>query len=1008
MNKNNVFMRHVKRTLSVFLATVVMITLSGCAESTDKNPYGSLETTSIYAKSGDYSITVGDLYDELRHNSLGYLNQRMDEIVFDDYLNGDNKTVDSTNEDQQLYVAEKILTDIHGTYDEEEIEDINDFTKSQNIAKYADSMYLGGITIDTVDLEYYNVDDIIDYGVVTKLWDAYSTEVAKYLYAIDVLTQEINEHNDEAEDNDDLDVYFTDEEIATFFDNTYSYENDVQAIIIRFINQTEADAVLKKFGIKSFNGEWYLIQPPVNSTGQTDWSKWSNESDYNEYYDEYTISQTNSGYSDSPISVLGSETTILKIFVEIYNYIYTYRNELTYTNQLNGSGSNTNFLYYYNLMTSIIANDASTSGLATSYENLVSTLSNSDYTTFTKEKLDTFSTSLTTYVHDTLRTEGELDEDTNEVGSYIQYTASARSYNSNYYLIYKMTDAVTVDFYETSEDEDGNTVYEFDMDILASVVNVDSEETLYDQILNDLFDAELTDSYISNKATTRAENLTVTIYDSILDFYYEQSNTSYTGSKGTDSDNIAKIVFNDGKDKWTIHISVEDTYAFLEPIYGTYTATSKLFEQYIVDSTYYSDILDEEDSYQTYKDSVYFTLTYFANGSYESYGYPASIGKYAFMKNFYRTANIDEAIDYLMLQDAKREYFLDIDDSFYNEMFGFTSAAYDNFYSLNLSNILVYVDMDEDGIPDTDWFTADDAGWSTSSSDYLLSSTQKQNLAQNLIEEIIDYLYHSTDSLSESFANVIEEFNSSTRIEPGNDSELSGSVEERWAKYRKHGLYISTSDLGTFSNTTFDTESKIQDIVEDLYRGDDTNYKEIMMNNSFTGSTLLEGSSNFIMTDGGMNLLLVTSGEALTEIDFENEDEDLYLNVPIKIGDSYKIYESLASTGENANLTQVEVYCREFFTSGSSVSLSSSATTYLDTYLKPALEKYNSQVVQLMIISNELGSIEWTGSTTGEQGLQDYITYLQRVSDEYVDNSNTNFAGFWDFVDNINPKGGSN
>lgn len=981
--------------MSVVLAGVVMVTLAGCTESSDKNPYGGLNVNDTYATSGSYSLTVGDLYNELRHNSLGYLTQRIEEATFDDYLD----KVSIEDADQKQLVAEYILKDIHGTYDEDELDELSTYTRNLSVSKYVDAMFMEGYKIDGNDFNSILTDDIIATSSFTTLWTEYSIDVAKYLYAFDVLTEEIEEQDADAEDDDELEKYFSDSKIATYFDNNYGNEGEIDAVIIRFINQNEADAVLKRFGIKTYNGEWYLIQPPVSDTGQTDFSKWEHESDYNEYYDEYVISQSNPTYADTPISVLGSETTILKIFAEIYNYIYTYRTPLTYESRStihnNISEEESHFLYYYNLVLDLITYDRNNT-TDVSYDALITSLTTSN-TSFDKERLDNYSTSLTTYIHGTLSTKGEEDEDGNEE-DFTQYTASSRSYNGNYYLMYKMSDAPEIDFYDEDEDDDGNTIYTFNKELTFN------DEIIYDTILNELFNNELSDAYISNKASARSENIKVEIYDSTLDFYYSQSVTSYTGTKGTENNIIARIIFDDGELDWELEITVLATYEFLEPIYGPQTAVAKLFEQYILESDYYDDVVNQEDAYQVYKDNVYNTLTYFANDYYSSYGYPASIGKYNFMKNFYRTAVVDEAIEYLMLQDAKREFFLDIDDSFYTEMLGFTNAAYDNYYSLTVSNILVYVDMDEDGTPDADWFTTDDEGYLSSSSEYVLSATAKQTLAKNLIEDIITYAYNSTDGLVTTFSNVVEEYNNSTRIEPSSDAALSGSIEALWAKYRKHGLYISTNDLGEFSNTTVDQDAEIKAIVENLYED-----SEIIMNNSFTGATLIEGTSNYINNEQGVNLLLVTSGNGTTDIDFENEDEEIYTNVPIKIGDEYKIYESLVSTSEKANEVQVEVYCREYFTNGSSTSLSSSATAYLDTYLNPVLTKFNSEVVQLMIIFSTLDTITSTENTSFNESVEDYILYLQRISDDYVDttsfDSTSNFKGFWAFIETI---GGAN
>lgn len=1013
MNKNTIFIKRLKRTLSAVTVIALMITLAGCTSTADKYPMSGIDANETYATNGSHKITNGALYTELRHGGLGYLNQQIELATFDDYV----QKVDINDADQKELVAEYILTDIYGTFDEEEISDIKVDDKTLAVTKYVDVLFSEGIVATSSDLNgKYTTTEILNIDSFDSLFNnKYTIKVAQYLYAVDRLNEKIEDHNDEAAKDDDMDVYFNDKKIADYYDNNYSFEGEVDAIIIRFFNQDEANNVLRKFGIKTYNGEWFLIQPPKDKDGNTDFSKWTNESDYNKYYDEYTINQNADESADATITAAsGTEATTLKLFVAMYNYIYTYRSTLTHGGtDVNFDASSPNFRKYYDYTTNLINSDNQLADKKSEKDTVLNSLinQNNSFITFDKDKLDTYSSSLTTYVHNTLKADEQTDDDGNVVDS-VQYTASARSYGSNYYLMYKLSDADQREFYTIEEDEEtGEEYYDFKLTDENGDSNDENQE-IYDEILAELFDAELTTSYIDTVVAERNEFVTVSIYDSVFEFYYSQANAGYSNTKKTSDSLVAKITFKDKANglEWNYEVSVVDAFTYLEASNGPETAVALLFNEFIKDSTYYSDIEDDKENYDTYKESINYTLTNFANDSYASYGYPASIGKYTFMQAYYRTAIIDEAIAYLTLQDAKREFFIENTNTsaFFTEMESFANTAYANYYSLTLTSIQVYVDMDEDGKADLDWFSKNDSSNTELDPEFRLNITEKNDLVNELIEEIISYAKTSTANLETSLSDAVNEFNSSTRIVPSEDDDkLNGNVEKTWAKYRQHGLYISVSAIGEHNNTT-ELEPEVQQLVKELYENEDGSL-EIMQNNKFTTPYLITEEENFKKSEDGstISLLLVTSGNGKTEINFEDEDEELYVNVPIKIDDSYKLFD-LSSTKKEANLAQIEVYCREYFATGSSTSLPGEASAYLNAYLDPILTKYNSEVVQLMIMMNTL-DVTFADANCSAR-LDSFVSYAQRLSDNYVDttseDSTSNFKGFWS--SDVLFKGGAN
>ncbi len=976
MNKNKFFMRHFKRSIALVMALVVTITLSGCSTSTDNTPTGGL-TDGVYATNGTTSVSVFDIHKELMFNSLDYLNTQVTNFVFADYITKAKDAL-ATDTDLQERLTNFVLVDIYGTSDEDELEKMKDYDKDLGMSKYIDTMYLKGIRIGTNDIKHFDDDGFQD--LVDLVTDDYYDDLAKVLFAKDELDEEIKEKNDEAEDQSEN--YFTDRDIASYYDDNLKYVGDVSAMIVRFHNESEANAVLKKFGIKTYKGEWYQILEPKDTDGGTDLSKWSTESDYNKYYDEYEIDPTGSN-ADEPIKVVGNgNETILKLFIEMYNYIYTYRSEIGYAGQ--SSGNNTTgkaYLDQYYLVKNIMATD--NGGTIEDYNDLVDSLQTTykNVTSFSQEKMDNYSTSLTSYVNSTLRTEAEIDDETGEELDFTQYTSSARSYNNAYYIIFKMGQDEPEEFYTEEEDEDGDTV----------IVFADGTEDKQNEIIAELTKEALTDSYITAKANERMDDVTVSIYDPTLDYLYAKSNANYTGTKKFKNDYIASIKF--GKD--TLDIKVTDAYDFLEPIYAQAASINLLFDEYVKTTEEYKEL---NEDYNDYKDAVAVTLSNFANDAFASYGYPSSMGKYAFMQVYYRSANVDDAIyDYLMVQDAKRTIFTDLDTDFYNSIGEYAGIAYDNYYSLTLTNILVYVDMDEDGVADEDFFNDTNA----------FEGTLYTELANELIDDIVTKAKHSTSNLATTFTQIVDEYNSSSRIIPStNNAAGGGTVEATWAKYRRAGLLISTNAIGEVNNITT-SDDELQKLTKELYNDDDN---QIMLDNKFTGAKLIDssfytGDYSSVNTDDGVNLILVTAGTGRTmiDVDADIDNADLYTNVPVLIKDKYKEFDVTSNSETRATASQIEVYIREYFSTGSSTSLPTSASAYLDAYLQPALTKFNSEPAQLMIMMNMMNVT--STNTDWNENYKLYLEYKQRTTDNYV--SDATYAGFWTNTNLFKGNGGA-
>ena len=962
MNKKPILSKHPKKLIVFLLVCLITITLAGC-DSSNKTPTGDFDLTAKYASVGNYEVTVGDVYNKLRYNAVSYVENQVYNFLYKEEI--EEVKADLSENGEAAYkekIEEKILDEIYGVHEEDELEDLTDKQKDIAVKKYVDNMYKKGYVISAEEVVAKKFSSV---------YPNYYLEIAKYIAAKNKLEGEFEKNEDGSikfgEINDES--YFTEDEVIEWYETNYENTGDVTAILVRFINEAEIDEIFKKFGLKQANNKWYQIK--------LDTEKCSTKNGYDKYYEDYKIDLK----GDSPLTSVdkagNGRATILKIYAAIYNYVYVYRNPINLTSEVINDSDN--HLKYFNYIKSIIENDSltyRTNPDNTEYEELVEKLvqyneANEETTVLTKERLDKYSTSLRSYVYG-LKTEAE-----EEGKSFTQYSTKGQSKGEYYYLVFKakhdeVTDEKDTPLYEEVKNENDEVEIKF------------TNETFLNKILLEMFEDEINATYINEAFDERVKEAELKIYDSIVEsqFMYNSTSTlakSYEKNKKENNNVVAEVTYKGN----THQITVKDTYEYLEPLNGPQLASNLLFQEYIKTTDYYKDL---EADYDDYVETVKLMLYYFSNDYYAGSGYPSSIGKYNFMMLYYGTANVDEVVkNSLMVSDATNAYFSDVtkhgfanSDDFYNKFVTYAEKTYEDFYSLTASGLTVYVDKDEDGV-------ADDIA-------------SVENEAKALLEVALQEVKNSNVDYSTAFNNIVSDFNSSSRIEDDNPT----TPESKWAQYRKLGLHIKVSSYSTITNTTEGVDEKIIDRIEALY--------PVVVDKvlGFTSNILDE---EIITTeDNEVTTLLITGGAKPTSAVFKTEDEELkalYDSVKVVINDKKETIE-LEYDEDMVNVNQVKVYVAEYLLLGDVYSLPATTTAALDAYVLPLITKYTGNASQQLIVSKELGEITFHYSgklsadfnegfvtdynTKGRTGfLQYYNTILQNSEDGY----DPQYANWW-------------
>ena len=922
MSKKPILSKHPKKLIALILACLITITLTGC--DSNRKPTGDLDLSAVYASNGNHSVTVGDVYNKLRYNAVSYVENAVYNFLYEEEIETVKTDLASSDSKYREKLEHEILHDIYDVHEEDEIEDLTEKEINTKISTYVDEMYQKGYVVTAEDIKAKNF----------KAVEAnYYLEVAKYVAAYNKLAEEFSVKDgviDFGEITDDS--YFTKDEVVHWYDQEHKNTGDVTAILIRFINSTEVNNVLKKFGLKSSGGKWYQIKLDPSKE-----SEWNTKNGYEEYYDDYKIDLTGESGLVSIDELGNGNATVLKVFAEIYNYVYTYRNPIV----LETVTDNPDFdhLKYYRRIESIINKDFNTklsNPDNTEYETLLEVLAqyekdNNETIVMSKEKLDKYSTSLTSYLYTSLATEAK-----EEGKSFTQYITTGKSFGNYYYLLYKIDQVEDKVLYEEVEKEDDKKEINF------------TDTTFLNEVLNEMFENELNDTYIEKQFTERVKEAKLKIYDSIVEsqFMYTSSSAlvdSYEKNKKQNNNVIAEVTYKDN----TKSINVSDVFSYLEPLHGTQIAANLLFQEYIKTTDYYKDLADD---YDNYVETVKLMLYYFANDYYAQSGYPSSIGKYNFMMLYYGTANVDEVVkDFLMVSDATNKFFNDFakdNNEFYTSLLDYATKTYSDFYSLTVSGLTVYVDRDEDGVADE------------------ITDSNVLTKANELLEVAYDYVTNSNAAYSTALNNVVSAFNSSSRIESTNPT----SPEYDWAAYRSLGLHIEVSSFGTFTDTTVTKEEAIKNRVAELY--------DVVVDSKLGFTSAYLDSETLETSDNKLTKLLVTAGALPTSAKYETENEEeskLYESVNVIINDKKETI-NLTYTTDEITLAQVKVYVAEHLLLGDVYSLPATTIAALDAYLLPLINKYTGSASQMTLTNNTLGTITFSYNGTLSDSFNEAFT----------------------------------
>lgn len=980
-NKNTKILRTLGLTGTSLLT---VLSLASCKKSA--NIYSAIDSDSVYSSIGNYKVTNLDLFKELSWSGASQLNSNIEDAIVSSYLTDVtdavlNSDTDSYKNNHDAYVEklrELLICDIFGVDTISSYFGINSFDSvNKLIAQGLDNLYTNyGIKLTEEELlslaglsktgttgllpSYIENETLptLKYESMTKGQKSaiahYYSKLANKLFALNYLNDEITDY--ETDNNDGIDItsknysyYFKDSDIISKWKTEYYYKHtSVNGLMLRFVSEDEITQTLKTFGVKLYNGNFYFIRQQIEEDGAL---KTLSDSEYDKHYSDFDFTLASNQNNYIKLNGLG----VLLVYVEMYNYLYTYRDELPSFESIEEARKNNNTSSRRNI-TQVICNSMNSEDLTEEEfykQYLLTSSSFADYINHNGDEMSDISDSYRNMLYE------DLDD--------YSYSTSGKSHNDYYYLNYRFNvDTTELDslgynlYYKsdangdvTQKDENGK---EEKAD--SSVIDRTRSKDILEKVVDILKDEKLTSSYITSAINKSKEDAKISIYDENLSISYAVSYADYyskTWGKASSDDIIAKVEYDDN----TYEIKTSDLYKELETSLGLTTAIDMLTKQIIKDTDEYKKTEANVDEYYSQLNNI---LTSFSNGGLSTYGYDASIGKYNFLMTYFHSSDVNEIInDTYRVNDANTAILSDYaSDKDLIKLFAkYASQAYNNTFTISATDLLVYVDFDEDESPDKyfDWSQS----VTVTNSDGTSETTTYEALAKELIEQISNIMENSSDTFATSISNIVDEYKTSGRFTNGYDTSVDSSnnydptgAEKYWAKYKRAGLQIKSTEYSSITNSSDATSIpyEIQNELMDIYKRSD-----FIVNDSAPSEYLdykpYESGEGLTSTEG-YNLVVVTSATVNASAKFESTKDlnKIYSNLYYYYNEELTYIKDIYNENDELTENQILAYILEYADNSTSETIPSAISSALSTFFSPIYTKYTSTACQRELLIN--------------------------------------------------------
>lgn len=704
-----------RKMVTATMVSAFAIGLASCSGARDNA--GTIKTEETYASAGDFKVTYGDIWNELKWSSHEVLEEQITNVVLNKFINridialsknasdlsdSDKEALGYTEDNAYSQEAfEKLKANYEKRIVDYVVQDIYNFTFSNDTywdnfkslshsdidlleAKYVDELYTNylvdslndGTKIATAihNDTYEKYDALFDtyLKLAKEFSQIYYPLYAKELLAYDTLKDAVDEAEENDTDADDTQWgYYSSTQYVSKFKEQYTNNFDLSAVVINFADSNELTRTLRAFGLKFSSDKLYYIYDSKDTKYDFLADGSMSYEDYIQYYDDFNTSDLGNARDNSGNLICSAvdSNAILEIYIQIYNYVYggfkdklasnfTFTTDVTQLNNLR------------KLTKEILEKYSSPEGgktiedlLADAKETLKTT--NSEETYFSKLDIkNKYGDTFTSYMYDTLKLES----------SDSCFSTAGQSTNRGTTLAYKFDEYTNYDNKELVEDttlihfrdwykEETRSSY----DIIDIIQDTETYPTLMGDILDKLMQDDITSTQISSYLSEKLKDAKVKIYNEACEIAYAVEHTDYSKTiNGNGNDNVLATIEYDGT-VFNLNIKQDNDDASSVKIpgknesFGVFDYLNTKSGTTTAVNLLAKQIVKTTEEYNktekdrsTYEKYITNMLYNFSNNGYSTSGYPSTIGKYNFLMLYFHTADISQIVDdYYRVQSAQ-------------------------------------------------------------------------------------------------------------------------------------------------------------------------------------------------------------------------------------------------------------------------------------------------------------------------------------------------------------------
>ncbi len=476
--------------------------------------------------------------------------------------------------------------------------------------------------------------------------------------------------------------------------------------------------------------------------------------------------------------------------------------------------------YYIKMYNDVYGGFKTELALESTYQDL---LSNDDLIVDYNDVIG-FNSSLANYIFSTLNNYTDYNSGEN-LNSYYSYKPEKffSGRDTAYYLI------LNLEHLENEEVKDFEGTKADLIQIIGEDKYQETEQELIDKNIN-------LQNFVNIRVAELRNEHNLAIYDKYLEMDYKVINDDYVealvGSKTliasyddkditTDefltealNNNAAMYLINAVSTKALINAHYEDVYCL---------DTAGCSYNYEINES--AKMIEHREAYEQmesqFSESMYSTFYTFEEYLYLAYGVTNK-------EELFREYYLKQTLQPLFIFDQ----IMSNDYEVLNEVLDLMTPYYENYFSLDASHLLIYLDRDENGMPDEYFDFYED----------LEDTLEFDNIISAFEVEIRNYLADEDNS----FSTLVDEYKQATR----ND--------ETWGEFKSYGLFIMTENLSSTGSLTYSSvinkyEQPFVDRLVELYQ--EYNLSENINKATFMDSELLE-------TSFGLHIIETSKGSA--------------------------------------------------------------------------------------------------------------------------------------------------